>query len=71
MVKMINISSSNIDSVGYDERLKKLYIEFSSGTYMYHDVPKDIYEDLMSAPSKGKFVHKSIRGTYDYSKPNR
>ena len=71
MVEMKSVDSSNINGVGYDERLKKLYIAFSSGTYMYHDVPKEVYEDLMSAPSKGKFVHKSIRGTYDYSKPNK
>ena len=71
MVEMKSVDSSNISAVGYDERLKKLHIEFSSGTYMYHDVPKDVYEDLLSAPSKGKFVHKSIRGTYDYSKPNK
>lgn len=58
-------NSSSVYAIGYDEDAKQLFVEFSSGaTYEYEDVPKEIYDELMSAPSVGKFIQASIKGQY-------
>lgn len=59
------VSSSAISSVGYDRKGRVLELEFSSGgVYDYHEVPPEVYESLMSAESKGRFVSEQIRGRY-------
>ncbi|MFP5286802.1 MAG: KTSC domain-containing protein [Thermoanaerobaculia bacterium] len=59
------VSSSAISSVGYDPKSKTLELEFSSGgVYGYHEVPPEVYESLMSAESKGRFISQRIRGQY-------
>ena len=69
MIEMIPVESSNILEVGYDELGEVLYITFKSGiTYTYEDVPYYVYEELLSAESKGQYFHKNIRGVYEYHK---
>lgn len=59
------VSSSAIASVGYDRKSRTLELEFSSGgVYDYYEVPPKVYEELMSAESKGRFVSERIRGQY-------
>lgn len=59
------VSSSAISSVGYDRKGEVLEVEFSSGVvYDYHGVPPEVYESLMSAESKGRFMSRRIRGQY-------
>lgn len=61
----ILVSSSDLASVGYDENSHILEIEFlRGGIYQYSGVPKNIYEGLMSASSKGKYFHRYIRDNY-------
>ena len=63
------VQSSNLNSVGYDSDTKTLEIEFhDGGIYQYFEVPSDIHEGLMSAPSKGKFHHEFIKNVYRYQK---
>ena len=38
----------------------------SGGEYHYYDVPKNIYEGLLSAPSKGRYYHEHIKDKYPY-----
>ena len=58
----IPVSSSNLASIGYDSQSLTLEIEFKDGSvYQYFDVPDNMYEDLMQAPSKGKFFHAYIK----------
>ncbi len=62
---MIKVNSTNLSAVGYDSETKILTIEFNDGgLYEYYDVPQNIYDELMSAPSKGSFFHRFIRNTY-------
>lgn len=64
---MIPVSSSDISSVGYENNI--LCIIFNSGgKYIYHNVPLDVYNSLLSAPSHGKFFHAYIKGRYSYEK---
>jgi hypothetical protein len=61
------VVSSNLKSVGYDVNTKTLEIEFQNGSvYQYYEVPLNIYENLMKAPSHGKFFHAHIRNVYRY-----
>ncbi|WP_295754652.1 KTSC domain-containing protein [Undibacterium sp.] len=68
-MQRIPVSSSNVESVGYDEDSGTLEVEFKNGTlYQYFDVPSNIYNSLMSASSVGGFLASSIKGSYRYSK---
>ena len=68
-MKRINVKSSNIISIGYDEKEKILEVEFIKGrVHKYYDVPKEIYEQALRAPSIGMFIWSSIRGRYSFSK---
>lgn len=63
------VESSNLASVGYDEREEILEIEFQHGAvYQYFDVPKKVYEELMNAESHGKYFSAHIRNEYYYEK---
>ena len=64
---MIPVSSSDISSVGYENGI--LYIQFhSGGMYSYSGVPASVYQNLMSAPSKGRYFHANIKGIYAYQR---
>lgn len=55
------VNSSNIVSVGYDVAGGVLEVEFQSGKiYQYLQVPESMYQDLMTASSKGEFFHDHI-----------
>jgi hypothetical protein len=62
------VSSSNIASIGYDPDSEVLEIEFlKGGVYQYYNVPKYVYDELMSASSHGSYLASNIKGTYGYS----
>lgn len=64
-----SVSSSNLQSVGYDPLTKTLEIEFkSSGLYQYYGVPEEVFIELMAAGSKGKYHHQNIKGKYAYDR---
>ena len=62
-VEMKCVNSSNVVAVGYDKQ--KLYVEYRRGTYVYKDVPKEKYDALLKAESKGKYVCANIKRTDD------
>lgn len=69
MPDMTPVSSSNIQSIGYDAEAEELYVEFLNGsTYKYTGVPTDVHQALMTAPSHGQYLNANIKGVYDYSK---
>ena len=69
MTEMHYVDSSNVEAIGYDEAAQELHVQFlSGGTYVYHGVPQDVYDDLMAAPSKGSYLNRMIKGNYEYSK---
>lgn len=64
-----SVSSSNVESVGYDEESQTLEIEFKNGsTYQYFDVPLNIYTGLIHADSVGGYLAEIIKGSYRYSR---
>lgn len=69
MPEMIFVDSSNIEAIGYDDDGQELHVQFLSGAcYVYHDVPRQIFDNLLQAPSKGSFLNREIKGIYRYSK---
>jgi hypothetical protein len=68
-MKRKTVESSNIASIGYDSENEILEVEFNhGGVYQYSDVPQDVYEELMSADSHGKYFSANIRNDYEYEK---
>lgn len=60
-----NVKSSNIASIGYEEEVQTLEIEFINGDiYQYFDVPRSVYQELMSSASHGRYLNQYIKGTY-------
>jgi len=66
-INRVRVKSSNIHSIGYDEKTKVLQIEFlNGGIYEYYDVPFEIYFKLINAKSKGRFASQHIYYNYRY-----
>jgi hypothetical protein len=66
-MNMTPVNSSNLAAVGFEKGT--LYIRFHSGdTYAYFDVPRSVYEELMSAPSHGRYHSQNIKYGYRYKK---
>ncbi|MGY1889303.1 KTSC domain-containing protein [Pseudomonas jessenii] len=68
-MERVQVSSSNVESVGFDEDSETLEVEFKNGTlYQYFDVPKNVYEGLVGADSVGGYLAANIKGVYRYSR---
>ena len=62
------VNSTELASVGYDEATSVLEVEFrKSGTYQYFGVPVQVYEQLMTASSKGSYFNQVVKkGGFQY-----
>ena len=62
------VTSSNIQSIGYDSESSILEVEFNNGrVYQYSGVPESEYEGLMNASSHGTYLNANIKGHYPYT----
>lgn len=60
------VESSSLRSVGYDPRRQVLEVEFTTGRrYQYLDVPPQVHEALMAAPSLGRYYNACVRDRYE------
>ena len=67
MIDMKPIDSSLITAAGYDAEARELHVRFASGQVgVYDDVPPEIHAAFLKAPSKGKYLHKHLKGTYQF-----
>jgi KTSC domain len=65
---MLAVDSSMIRFVRYDPRGRALHIIFTSGkTYIYMGVPREVYDALLKADSKGEFFNEEIRDQYSFA----
>ena len=56
-MRVATVESTTLATVGYDENLKRLQLEFCSrAVYLYLGVPAAVYEALLDAPSKGRYL---------------
>lgn len=61
----LRVTSSNLQSVGYDPLTRALEIKFhSGGIYRYSGVPEERYHNLMRAVSKGSYFDNYIKNRY-------
>jgi hypothetical protein len=59
------VISSELHSVGYDDANRLLEVEFrTGGVYHYFGVPRQAYDALMTAASKGRFFNTQIKPAY-------
>lgn len=62
-----DVQSSNIEKIGYNEEFENLYIKYKSGrVYAFEKVPKELYEGLDKAESKGSFMNSNIKNKFNY-----
>ena len=67
--EMIPVSSSNIESIGYDEPNQQVILKFLNGSlYSYKGVPIHEYENLLLAPSCGSYLHRNFKNVYPYER---
>ena len=68
-MKLNPLESEMLVAAGYDRESHTLKVVFRTGEmYRYKNVPLFVYERLLSADSKGKFMHKYILGRYDFER---
>ena len=61
--------STVIRTFHYDSDDRRLVIEFQTGLrYAYFDVPREVYEEMRGAPSRGAYFNGRIRDRYSYSR---
>ncbi len=62
MVTMIEVESSNVQAIGYDEKEAKLLVRFKDGgwLYEYDPVPPIVYLGLKECQSKGRYLQTQV-----------
>ncbi|MEG4632771.1 KTSC domain-containing protein [Microcoleus sp. AR_TQ3_B6] len=66
-MKLQPVESSMIKAVGYDETTSNLEVVFNSGkTYLYSEVPNNVYLELMDSDSKGSYMRSCVIDCYPY-----
>lgn len=63
--------SSQIDSWGYDAASRRLAVKFKltqDKVYEYRDVPPEVAAAMEASDSKGSFVYRTIKPSYDFDR---
>ena len=69
MPDMISVSSSNIESIGYEEQNETVHVRFLNGSlYIYKGVPLHEFENLRDASSLGSYLHRNYKNVYPYER---
>ena len=70
-MEKVNVSSTNISSVQYNESDESMVLEFKNGSsYKYKDVPLMVYKAFLTSSSKGQFFHSDIKRSFECVKLN-
>ncbi|PSQ70958.1 MAG: KTSC domain-containing protein [Bacteroidetes bacterium QH_9_67_14] len=66
-MQLTTVESSMIHAAGYDAEGRELEVVFNSGkVYRYRDVDEDVFEELLDAESKGRYMQAHVIGVYPY-----
>jgi hypothetical protein len=69
VTEFLTVNSSMIKDAWYKPETKSLVLSYNSGaSYSYKDVPRDVFESLRYAESKGSFIHTHIIAKFEFSK---
>ncbi len=66
-----NVQSSMISAVRYHENHQILEVAFNKGIYLYFGVPREVFEGLLRAESKGRYMRQQIIDRYPWVKKSR
>lgn len=65
----MEVQSSALSDIAYDDRNDRLTIAFASGSrYAYFGVPPQEYRALVDADSKGRFFQRHILDRYPFAR---
>ena len=67
MVELIPVASSLIKAVGYDSEKEELHVEFHKGKltkYVYHGVPRAVFDAMVKSLSVGHFFLANVKKQY-------
>lgn len=68
-MERVAVRSRDIAIIGYDVETSTLEIAFRiGGVYRYSGVPEEVYKDLMTAQSQGKYFDQNIKHQFPYQK---
>lgn len=68
-MQRIPVESSDVVSIGYDDKSNMLEVEFNGGRiYRYHDVEPDVHKHFMHADSYGQYFNSFINNRYKYER---
>jgi len=69
-MEMIKVESSNIERIGYKDKLLRVEFKGKDGTttYDFPGCPLKIYNSFLMADSMGKFFAKNVRGEFETRK---
>ena len=74
IAEMKAVTSSQIESIGYDNKTETLAILFKSNrkTYPYYGVPKSVFDGFFSRPevSIGQYFAANVREKFEYKAIN-
>lgn len=61
----VDVASSNVGSIRYDQQGQRLDVVFrSGGAYSYFGVPRSLYEALLAAESVGSYLNQNVKGIF-------
>jgi hypothetical protein len=65
----VELQSTSLMAATYQAQDAVLELEFRSGAvYRYAGVPEQVYLELLSAESKGRYFNQQIRNRFPYAK---
>lgn len=65
-MKMTKCESGLLKEHGYEPSTGLMHLRFASGRlFEYSGVPQKVYDDLVAAPSMGKYFNQSIKGRFE------
>ena len=66
-MSIVAVQSTTLVAMAYDVDQQMLQLEFrDQSVYRYFGVPANLYQDLLDAPSKGKYFNRFIRERFAY-----
>ena len=64
----VDLQSTSLNAATYQDQSASLELEFRSGAiYRYRGVPEQVYQELLSAESKGRYFNQHIRNRFTYA----
>ena len=71
-MQLQTVDSSMLYAIGYDQATQALEVVFhTGGIYRYEGVPQAVYDELMAAPSRGRYMRQQVFGKYAYQRLHR